>query len=106
MKINPLTAYYKSVSSVLFRGIINNPSVSTQTSYGLYQTHAWVSRVVSHATALNIGIIIFIQCNHSSRFHTSLLNTQVVFRAQKKAHQSEITYISSRNVAVVVEGKQ
>ena len=45
------------------------------------QAHAWVSRVASHATALNIGIIIFIQCNHSSRFHTSLLNTQVVFGA-------------------------
>ena len=84
MKINPLTDYYKSVFSVLFRGIINNSSVSTQSSYGLYQTHAWVSRVASHATALNIGIIIFIQCNHSSRFHTPLLNTQVVFRAQKK----------------------
>ena len=28
-------------------------------------THAWVSRVVSHAIALNIGIIIiFIKCNH------------------------------------------
>ena len=25
MKINPLTDYYKSVFSVLFRGIINNP---------------------------------------------------------------------------------
>ena len=34
------------------------------------QTHAWVSRVASHPTALNIGIIIFIQCNHSSRFRT------------------------------------
>ena len=28
------------------------------------QTHAWVSRAASHATALNIGIIIFIQSNH------------------------------------------
>ena len=69
------------------------------------QTHAWVSRVASHATALNIRIIIFIQCNHSSRFHTSLLNTQVVFRAQK-THQSAITYISSRNVVALVEEKQ
>ena len=34
MKINPLTDYYKSVFSVLLRGIINNPSVSTQSSYG------------------------------------------------------------------------
>ena len=33
MKINPLTDYYKSVFSVLLRGIINNPSVSTQFSY-------------------------------------------------------------------------
>ena len=33
---------------------------------GLYfsLTHAWVSRVASHGTALNIGIIIFIKCNH------------------------------------------
>ena len=85
MKINPFADYYKSVFSVLFRGIINNPSVPTQFSYGLYQTHAWVSRVASHATALNIGVIIFIQCNHSSKFHTSLLNTQVVVREQKKA---------------------
>ena len=30
MKINPLTDYYKSFFSILFRGIINNPSVSTQ----------------------------------------------------------------------------
>ena len=35
MKINRLTDYYKSVFSVLFRGIINNPSVSTQFSYCL-----------------------------------------------------------------------
>ena len=35
IKINPLTDYYKSVFSVLFRGIINNPSVSTQYSYDL-----------------------------------------------------------------------
>ena len=103
--------------SVLFQGIINNPSVSTQSSYDLYQTHAWVSRVVSHATALNIGIIIFVQRNHSSRFHTSLLNTQVVFRAQKKTTSLRLqTFLlemwrwwwreNNRNVAVVVEGKQ
>ena len=30
IKINPLTDYYKSVLSVLFQGIINNPSVSIQ----------------------------------------------------------------------------
>ena len=116
MKINPLTDYYKSVFSVLFRGIINNPSVSTQSSYGLYQTLAWVSRVASHAIALNIGIIIFIQCNHSSRFHTSLLNTQVVFRSQKKNTSLRLhTFLlemwrwwwreNNRNVAVVVGGK-
>ena len=35
IKINPLTDYYKSVFSILFREIINNPSVSTQFSYGL-----------------------------------------------------------------------
>ena len=35
MKMNHLTDYYKSVFSVLFRGIINIPSVSTQFSYGL-----------------------------------------------------------------------
>ena len=35
MKINPLTDYYKSVFSILFRLIINNPFVSTKFSYGL-----------------------------------------------------------------------
>ena len=35
MKINPLTDYYKSVFSVLLRGIINHPSVSTQLSNSL-----------------------------------------------------------------------
>ena len=30
MKIDPLIDYYKSVSSILLRGIIRNPSMSTQ----------------------------------------------------------------------------
>ena len=33
MKINHLTDYYKSFFSILFRGIISNPSVSTDNNF-------------------------------------------------------------------------
>ena len=127
LSISILAHHYKSVFSVLSRGKkrpktgqkrqkeTNRPFVVVSL---FSQTHAWVSRVASHATALNIGIIIFIQCNHSSRFRTSLLNT--VFRAQKKPSSLRLhTFLlemwwrwwrkNNRNVAVVVvvvEGKQ
>ena len=60
MKINPLTDYYKSVFSVLFRGIINNPSVSTQFSCGLEANEFDFLRFLRFVLYFVVGLLAFV----------------------------------------------
>ena len=56
MKINPLTDYYKSVFSVLLRGIINNPSMSTQFSFNFVKLFTIVYIIIRQGTPLGLAI--------------------------------------------------
>ena len=63
MKINPLTDYYKSVFSVLLRGIINHPFVSThhpfvstQFSFKFVKLFTIVYIIIRQGTPLGLAV--------------------------------------------------